>query len=1289
VPLTGAEAGLKVLVGFSGSNPADPATQNPYNLATGDPSGIYGSPSVVIPDQVPQQPLPTNVWTFPTPGESPVAPSLSPQGTLCVQNTGTDSYLHCVDLETGQISWTYDAGAHVGNLTTSIIPSAVEVSGQQAFLEVEVQASDSDPVAELHTVDLTTGAMVGQPIEIGYYAKFLTRPAAQTGTVYVGVDVGTADGLVATAILQGPITGQPLDFTVLYEDTTSAADAMTDPVTDTTHVYVAVTKGTSAEVIALPVNGGAEVQPSWPPVAVAAVTADLALSGTTLYVPTGGTIVALNTADGAKLWSHELSGAPVRSTPVLIGSTLYVGSTDGTLYALDTATGNEQWRVDTGSAIATDLVNEFGVLYFANAGSGTEAGPAPAFLAVDSASLGNDVLTYPVPGADTILLDRAGVTNGVAYFYGAQNVYAVNMTNVLHEFSVNSKLIVEDYNTSQAGPTPQPAVGNNTSYRVTLAIVDENGFPRVSQAVKLWSAGTLCVINQGDPVTLTPDQPVWMQTDTSGDLTLALSAYDDGSATTGSPNVACPALFAWSNFMPAGEAIVIYPDHESLTSLSTVQGASSAASARAGDGAPVPLSLQGATGYDPTQPLILKQYQDADSLTAIANTVRNTIGAVNPPALGAQHPGSRRHRTTSTRPRPVPAGVSQRYVKAGVIPNVLHVTDPASADRPYVSGAIPTFTIDLSSGTPAFQNTYDPSPPPSSPSGRAAGGHRVDLKWNDFDHFISNVVKGAESVAKMAWQATKDEVATVIHTVEKGIVTEYDLTISDLKDAVTAVTGFFKSVVADIKKVVQWLSAMFNWDHILSNHTYIRNALTTGDPNNPTGIMDRLQLWVSGEVTGKTTDLTTTLSGLSGQAVGSVGNTAQSVAGQTVQTQQSGNSDPNAVYNQGGHNNANQCTWMQQKVNENAAGGSVGGGSGVTATPFDPAIILGALSDFLASVETAVTTDFSNLPGEIETAVKSLLDSFSDPKALLSTALPDLMTVFKSMAKDLMDFGDDLANAVLKLLAALLDQVVSWIAQPISIPFVSDLYHLITGDQLSLLDLVCLLAAVPVTILLEVITGSPTVPASTLGARPGKARHPDGHQPALLGGERAGLIATGVASFILGEIGAAMDTYLLGLEVRGTRMPSFETMINYLDFAVDFVGYGMQMVSAYAWTAWSAHDWVFWGLQGAPQALNFAYLFREDSTSELQADRDVMFGIGFLVMAATYADVWPENYKNAPKAPGLTISANVFGNVQAISEIIQLDDIENMPIEAVVKMVLVTVGNVLSLTGNMLNAAST
>ena len=99
------------------------------------------------------------------------------------------------------------------------------------------------------------------------------------------------------------------------------------------------------------------------------------------------------------------------------------------------------------------------------------------------------------------------------------------------------------------------------------------------------------------------------------------------------------------------------------------------------------------------------------------------------------------------------------------------------------------------------------------------------------------------------------------------------------------------------------------------------------------------------------------------------------------------------------------------------------------------------------------------------------------------------MTAFQDLADDFVKFAQDIAPYILNLIAALLEQVVSWLTEPVSIPFVSDLYHALTGDALSVLDLTCLLAAVPGTILLDVITGSPTVPA-TVSAAPTGARGP-------------------------------------------------------------------------------------------------------------------------------------------------------------------------------------------------------
>ena len=130
-----------------------------------------------------------------------------------------------------------------------------------------------------------------------------------------------------------------------------------------------------------------------------------------------------------------------------------------------------------------------------------------------------------------------------------------------------------------------------------------------------------------------------------------------------------------------------------------------------------------------------------------------------------------------------------------------------------------------------------------------------------------------------------------------------------------------------------------------------------------------------------------------------------------MQSQQNGNNDPNTVYNHGGNNNANQCTWMHQKVTENSAGATVGGGSaGALGASFDPGPITQAFEDFIATVTPTLENDFADLPGQIEQAVKSVVDSFKDPKTLLSTALSDLMTAFQDLADDFVKFAQDLAR---------------------------------------------------------------------------------------------------------------------------------------------------------------------------------------------------------------------------------------------------------------------------------------
>ncbi len=75
-----------------------------------------------------------------------------------------------------------------------------------------------------------------------------------------------------------------------------------------------------------------------------------------------GNIYCLDANTGSKLWETPAGGitisplgigleAPVRSSPMVVGNKVYVGSLDGNLYCLDTNSGNVLWKYQTGGQI--------------------------------------------------------------------------------------------------------------------------------------------------------------------------------------------------------------------------------------------------------------------------------------------------------------------------------------------------------------------------------------------------------------------------------------------------------------------------------------------------------------------------------------------------------------------------------------------------------------------------------------------------------------------------------------------------------------------------------------------------------------------------------------------------------------------------------------------------------------------------------------------------------------------------------------------------------------------------
>lgn len=83
-------------------------------------------------------------------------------------------------------------------------------------------------------------------------------------------------------------------------------------------------------------------------------------------------------AKGTKIKWSVPTGGPVRSSPVVVGGTLFVGSQDGHIYAIDTANGTVRWKLDTKGQVNGSATVLKDTLYMASE-SGT-------FYAIDTAN---------------------------------------------------------------------------------------------------------------------------------------------------------------------------------------------------------------------------------------------------------------------------------------------------------------------------------------------------------------------------------------------------------------------------------------------------------------------------------------------------------------------------------------------------------------------------------------------------------------------------------------------------------------------------------------------------------------------------------------------------------------------------------------------------------------------------------------------------------------------------------------------------------------------------------------
>lgn len=759
-----------------------------------------------------------------------------------------------------------------------------------------------------------------------------------------------------------------------------------------------------------------------------------------VYFTSSESLEAVDVTSGTQKWTWDGGLNNNLGIPAYYNGMVYIGDQGGNFYAVAADTGQLSWQINNlqGNTTTAPAWFEDGIAYFTayNFDKG-----AATLYAVDLASNGQDVVSFNA-SANAIIF---GLETGVVYYTdGYATISAVNMAGLLHQFFCESELMVEDYVAATDSSGNQTAQGNSTSFRTHVQLFDPNRNPRANKSVKVSASDVITIISGGQTYDLDPNaateagRSAWLKTDAAGELSIVSMADSPSAPAT---SISSPALYLWANFMELGEAIVIYPDHDTINTLANVQGSD--------------LTSTTQTTYD-GQPLL--SGSSSASADSLAQTIRYVTGGGATAAMGLTRQKQRRElakRRPKRRSRTLSATAETGYLAfPESTPNMIYQPVAGPSDRTYVPGEVTTWNacFDASGGVTLNCGTA---------AALRASSDAETLAFS-FDDFVHDIVKGADKIASIVWDATKDAVATITSDIEKV----YNITISALEDAVNVVAGILKTVVGDLTKAIQWLSYLFNWDGILATKDALKATVTEGYTN--------LTTWITSQQAEGFKPIQDFFNKIEGDVSSAFASVSTQFGGQTLQSQQQNDNNPQAAYGAGGAKSYTKSRWMTSKVQDNASGATVGGMTSLADD--DCGDIICTIQTLVTYIGNVIAESFSTLAQDIADVFKDLSTLVTKPSEFVSSSFSDILTKIGDIINTLLQLVNKVVDEMLTTLLTIIDDVIGMLNQTINIPVISDLYKLISGgDALTILDVGCLAVAIPTTIVakaLNAITGA-------------------------------------------------------------------------------------------------------------------------------------------------------------------------------------------------------------------------
>ena len=319
--------------------------------------------------------------------------------------------------------------------------------------------------------------------------------------------------------------------------------------------------------------------------------------------------------------------------------------------------------------------------------------------------------------------------------------------------------------------------------------------------------------------------------------------------------------------------------------------------------------------------------------------------------------------------------------------------------------------------------------------------------FEDIGDLLRGVTEGVISVVDCVVTTIKDKFCSAIHFVYKGVTYVLDKVIHFVEQAFDLVETIWAQVKVAFQKLFEWLGFIFDWNDILRTHEAMKYTI------------NQMMGFLGGAATGIQSFVDNGIDSFQSQIDTLFKELLPNISDQTIGGYTSSSQPPDPYFESTTSNNIVYNNFVDH------AGSALPNGIPTISTNFDH--IMETITDIVSSTETtsafvAAQSYFTNLG--------------SQPDQIFSNTIAGLMSVVEGLVQAAINgcqaAVDALFGAVQDFIVILQDSLnETW-----DIPFVTQFYHWLTGSDLSTLDLISLILAIPSTVLYKISTNESPFP---------------------------------------------------------------------------------------------------------------------------------------------------------------------------------------------------------------------